>query len=45
MQNGSVFVNSSAVLKPPQNTMPAMNPPTVRKPRLKYVLGRGDRLC
>jgi hypothetical protein len=40
MQNVSVFVASSAVLKAPQNRMPATNPPTVRKPRLKYALGR-----
>jgi len=35
-----VLVASSAVLKPPQNMMPAMKPPAVRKPRLKVVLGR-----
>jgi hypothetical protein len=32
--------NSSAVLNAPQNTTPAMKPPSVRNPRLKYALGR-----
>jgi len=34
MQNASVLVASSAVLKPPQKMMPAMNPPSVSAPRL-----------
>jgi len=34
MQNFSVLVASSAVLKAPQNTTPATKPPIVRKPRL-----------
>ncbi|MNG41242.1 hypothetical protein D3C84_1302960 [compost metagenome] len=34
-QNFSVLVSSRAVLKPPQKMIPAMNPPRVRKPRLK----------
>jgi hypothetical protein len=35
MQKVSVLVASSAVLNPPQKTMPAMKPPMVKKPRLK----------
>ena len=35
VQNVSVLVSSSAVLKAPQKTTPAMKPPMVKKPRLK----------
>ncbi|MNU07712.1 hypothetical protein D3C72_2534300 [compost metagenome] len=40
VQNFSVFVSSIAVLKPPQNTMPATKPATVSTPRLMCVAGR-----
>jgi hypothetical protein len=36
----SVLVSSIAVLKAPQNRMPPMKPPRVRKPRLRCTLGR-----
>jgi hypothetical protein len=39
MQNVSVLVASKAVLKPPQKMIPAMKPPIVKNPRLKYRLG------
>jgi hypothetical protein len=39
-QKYSVLVNSMAVLKPPQKMIPMTKPPRVRKPRLKYLLGR-----
>src|SRR4051794_35102782 len=39
VQNASVFVRSIAVLKPPQNTTPAANPPRVRNPRLSVAAG------
>ena len=34
-----LLVASSAMLKPPQNTMPIMNPPSVRKARLRPLAG------
>ena len=40
VQNFSVLVSSIAVLKAPQNRMPPMKPPIVKKPRLKCTLGR-----
>src|SRR6478736_2079657 len=40
VQNFSVLVNSSAVLKPPQNTTPATNPANTRTPRPNTELGR-----
>src|SRR6185503_6672271 len=40
VQNFSVLVTSSAVLKAPQNSTPQMKPPSARNPRLQCVLGR-----
>src|SRR3954447_13019137 len=40
VQNFSVLVTSSAVLKAPQNRTPQTKPPNARKPRLRCVLGR-----
>src|ERR1043165_2229005 len=40
VQNFSVLVISSAVLKAPQNTTPAINPASTRSPRLNTELGR-----
>ena len=40
VQNFSVLVTSSAVLKAPQNSTPQTKPPSARKPRLRCALGR-----
>src|SRR4051812_15050329 len=40
VQNFSVLVISSAVLKAPQNNTPQTKPPSARKPRLRCALGR-----
>src|SRR4029079_1462362 len=40
VQNFSVLVISSAVLKAPQNSTPQTKPPNARKPRLRCALGR-----
>ena len=39
MQNVSVFVSSSAVLKAPQKITPPTKPPSVRKAKLKVAAG------
>src|SRR5438045_1846357 len=44
MQKLSVLVNSSAVLKAPQNNTPPMNPPNVRNPRLRVAAGELRRV-
>jgi hypothetical protein len=40
VQNFSVLVSSSAVLKPPQNTMPATKPANISTPSPNTELGR-----